>query len=346
MAGISGKTGKELLVAILDELKGLDLRIIPFDSDEVQALEDGVAQGVRDIFGSESPEYSEFEGFRIAAGNISRGDSRAEKHSKYELGLPKAVGRLEELLVLVEHSEEHVKSLAAEDLVPVKPAAKAPDAKPSPPKAVPRTKTREPDLSPAPKPAPKPEPKADVRPEPKPEPKPETKPEAKEPPKAPPPPKRPSPAAVNQPGRILLLQEGGDDIRVAVTALLEKIGIDLALLDEDAPSQMEGIMGLTNVAFTIMAVSSEARGGLSGLTSVIGKPHPRHESAFKLGLLVGSLGPGKVLILHSGERPQDIPEDLFGIRYLPYKQEGGWQIGLLKLLKANGFFIDANLLFD
>ena len=326
MAGISGKQGKDLLLAILDELKNLDPRIVPFDSDEIQALEDGVTQGVRDVFGSESPEYSEFEGFRISAGNISRGDSRSEKQSKYELGLPRAAERIEEIIDLVNQSDEHIQDLSPEDLVEIKPAAKAQPAKPSPPKPVPRTKTRVPDPEPAAKTDPKAVPRADPKPA-----------EA---------PKKSSTASPGQPGRILLLQEGGDDITVAVTALLEKIGIDLALLDEGSSSEMEGIMGLKNIAFTIMSVSSEPKGGLSGLTSVIGKPHSRNESAFKLGLLVGNLGPGKVTILHSGERPQDIPEELFGVRYIPYKEEGGWQIGLLKLLKANGFFIDANLLFD
>jgi len=318
MAGISGKQGKDLLIAILNELKSIDPRIVPLDSDEIQALEDGVVQGVRDVFGSESPEYSEFEEFKISAGNISRGDSRAEKQSKYELGLPKAAQRLEALLSLIDLSEEHIQDLSPEDLVELEPVGKTPPAKPLPPKAVPRTKPNAPDVPSAAKSAPK---SAEAV-------------------------KKTSQASPGQPGRILLLQEGGDDISLAVAALLEKIGIDLALLDEDSSSEMEGIIGQKNMAFTIMSVSSGPRGGLSGLTSVIGKPYPKHESAFKLGLLVGSLGPGKVVILHSGDRPQDIPEGLFGIRYIPYKEEGGWQIGLLKLLKANGFFIDANLLFD
>lgn len=326
MAGISGKQGNELLLAILGELKNIDPRIVPFDSDEIQALEYGVVQGVRDVFGSGSPEYSEFEGFKIAAGNISRGDSRVDKQSKYELGLPKAAERLEELLSLIDQSEENIQDLSPEDLVEVEPAAKALPAKPSPPRAAPRTKARTPNAAPAPKPIPKPAPKA--------------------PPKTTETPKKASPAGSGQPGRILLLQEGGDNISVAAAALLEKVGIDLALLDEDSSSEMEGIVGLKNIAFAIMSVSSGPKGGLSGLTSVIGKPHSRHESVFKLGLLVGRLGPGKVVILHSGERTQEIPEELFGIRYIPYKEEGGWQIALLKLLKSNGFFIDANLLFD
>jgi hypothetical protein len=334
MAGISGKHGKNLISAILNELKSIDPRIVPLDSDEIQALEYGVVQGVRDVFGSESPEYSEFEEFRILAGHISRGDSRAEKQSKYELGLPKAAKRLEELLDLIDQSEEVIQSLSPEDLVEVEPALKAPQVKPSPPKAVPRTKPKAPDAPPAAPPAAKPAAE------------PQAKPVATPVPKTPDPVKKTSQASAGQSGRILLLQEGGDDISVAVTALLEKIGIDLALLDGDSPSEMEDIIGQKNIAFAIMSVSSGPRGGLSGLTSVIGKPQAKHESTFKLGLLVGSLDPGKVVILHSGERPQDIPEGLFGIRYIPYKEEGGWQIGLLKYLKANGFFIDANLLFE
>lgn len=326
MSGITGKKGKDLLLEILNELRNMDPRIVPFDSDEVQALEYGVVQGVRDVFGSESPEYSEFEAFRISAGNISRGDSRSEKQSKYELGLPKAAERLEDLISLIDQSDEHIQDLSPADLLEIDPAPKEPASKPSPPKAVPRSRPKAAATPPAAKPAAE----APARPA----------------AKTTPPAKKAAKAGTDQPGRILLLQEGGDDISLAVTALLEKIGIDLALLDEGSPSEMEGIIGLKNIAFTIMSVSSETKGGLSGLTSVIGKPHPRNESAFKLGLLVGILGPGRVVILHSGDRPQDVPEELFGIRYIPYKEEGGWQIGLLKLLKANGFFIDANLLFD
>jgi len=326
MAGNSEKQGKDLLLTILNDLKNIDPRIIPFDNDEIQAYEYGVLQGVRDVFGSGSPEYGEFEGFRITAGNISRGDSRAEKQSKYELGLPKAVERLEELIILINRPGEHIQDLSVADLVEIEPATKAPPAKPSPPKAAPRTKAKTPDARSATKTPAQPASKAAAK---------TTEPR-----------KGPSPAPSGQPGRILLLEEGGDSISTAVTTLLKKIGIDLVLLEEGTSSGMENILALKDIAFTIMSVSSGSKGGFSGLTSVIGKPHPRHESVFKLGLLVGSLGPGKVVILHSSERLQDIPEDLFGIRYIPFKEEGGWQIYLLKYLKANGFFIDANLLFD
>ncbi len=330
MAEIPGKQGKDLLSAILMELKDLDPRIVPLDSDEIQAFESGVVQGVRDVFGSGSPEYAEFEGFRVAAGNISRGDSRAEKQAKYELGLPKAVKRLEELLNLIDQSEKNLKDLPPEELVKVESGSKTPPAKPSPPKTAAPSKSSEPEQTRTAKPTPAKEKSTISR----------TGAGTKSSPD------KSSAARATQPGRILLLQEGADEITSAVKVLLDKVGIDLAQIDDDSSSGLEGIIGLKDIAFTIMVVSAGSRGGLSGLTSVIGKPQTRHENVFKLGLLVGNLGPGKVLILYGNERPQDIPDDLFGIRYIPFKEEGGWQIGLLKLLKANGFTIDANLLFD
>ena len=127
---------------------------------------------------------------------------------------------------------------------------------------------------------------------------------------------------------------------------MDKIGIDVVMLEEDSPIKVEEVALKNVIAFTLMCVSSGQKGGLSGLTAVIAKPRPKHETAFKLGLLVGRLGAGKVAILYSGEKPLDIPEDLFGVLYLPYQEEGGWQIGLLKLLKSNGFTVDANLLFE
>ena len=323
---ISGKQGRDLLAATIDEIKNLDLRIIPFDSDEVRELEVGVIASVRNVFGDSSAEYAEFEDFRISAGPVSRGDSRTEKKTRFELGLPKAISRLEELLKQMDqtkNSEESIEELAAEDLVELEPVKK-PDT-PTGKLAPPKSETKKPVPPP-------PWHEADLASTPQQE-------------TAPRKPKAAGPDTA-QPGKVLLLQTGGDDITFAVTALMDKIGIDVILLEEDSPIKVEEIASKDIVAFTLMCVSSSQKGGFSSLTAVIAKPRPKHEIAFKLGLLVGRLGAGKVSILFSGEKPMDIPEDLFGILYLPYQEEGGWQIGLLKLLKNNGFFIDANQLFE
>lgn len=317
MTAISGKKGKDLLLDVINELKRLDPKIVPLDSDEIEDLEINISSSIRDVFGKGSPEYKDFKDFRIAAGHISRGDSRAEKLAKFELGLPKAISRLEELFDLMESSEkkkEPTRDLPAEKMVAMGPVRKSQSpesrtdkpatAKTSPgaPRSVAKTVPPKPEAAPV------------------------------------------SPR--NQPGKILLLQSGGDDISFAVTALLDRIGVDVVMLEEDSPSNVMEAVTKDKIAFTLLCASSGQRGGLSGLTAVIAKPRPKHEVAFKLGSLVGRLGAGKVAILFSGERPFDLPEDLFGVLYLPYKEEGGWQIRLLKLLKNNSFIIDANLLFD
>ncbi len=326
MTAMQGKKGRDLLAAAIGEIRNLDPRIALFDSDEVTELEAGVLAAVRDFFGDGSPEFTEFEDFRILAGHISRGDSRTEKQAKFELGLPPAIGRLEKLLERMDQEKtdaEPIRELAAEDLMELKPAEKPGKTAVKRGSPVPGMKQSAPSsLGKVPG-------------------------QVRSPPKEAAPQKtkitRPGGA---QPGKILLLQTGGDDITFAVTALMDKIGIDVILLEEDSPIKVEEIASKDSVAFTLMCVSSVQKGGLSGLTAVIAKPRPKHEIAFKLGLLVGRLGAGKVAILFSGEKPLDIPEDLFGVLYLPYQEEGGWQIGLLKLLKGNGFFIDANLLFE
>lgn len=315
MAAVSGKKGRDLLLDVINEMKRLDPRITPFDSDKIEDLEINVASSVRDVFGEGSPEYTEFEDFHIAAGHISRGDSRVEKQGKFELGLPKAIERLEELLTRMDSRDSNkasVKELSPDDLVAAKPVGK-----PAPQRAQGREPAPAKDTeAPAAK-------KETVTPK-----------------------LKSVGPAKEQPGKILLLQSGGDDITLAVTALMDKIGIDVIMLEEDDPSNVKDAVSKSRVTFVILCVSSGQKGGLSGLTAVIAKPRPKHEVAFKLGLLVGRLGAGKVAILYSGEKPLDIPEGLFGVVYLPYQEEGGWQIGLLKLLKSNAFFIDANLLFE
>jgi len=372
MAGLSGKKGKELLTEVIYQLQAIDPRIVPFDSPDIEDLELGVAQAVRDVFGSRSAEYDEFEAFKISDGPISRADSRTEKQAKYETGLSRATTKLEELLELIvstEEAPELIQEIAPDDLMevdplPVEPIKSEPiksepiksepiESEPAKPKAVkpdpsksaakPKEKATEP--KPAAKPAPKASPKAppqapiDVAaiPEAAPgAPKPAATPEAA--PKAP---------AAKQPGKVLIISAAGEEISSSVQQLLDRLGIVAEVPGQDPASlAMESLASVDHVAFTLMILTGGQKSGLSGLTSVIGMGKPNHDLAYKLGFFVGRLGPGATAVLFEGDRPADLPEQLFGVRYIQYKEEGGWQIELLKLLKSNSFFIDANLLFE
>jgi hypothetical protein len=355
MAGLSGKKGKDLLTEVIYQLQTIDPRIVPFDSQDIEDLELGVTQAVRDVFGSGSAEYDDFEGFKISDGPISRADSRTEKQDKYEMGLPRAITRLEELLELIvstEDAPELIQEIAPDDLMEVDLLSEEPiKSDPAKPKAVKPDPSKPPSKSPAkpkekaaaPKPAAKPEPKAPPKaptevaaaPE---APKPAAKPKPEAAPKAP---------AAKQPGKVLIISAVGEEISSSVQQLLGRLGIVAEIPGQDpAALAMESLAAVDHVAFTLMILTGGQKSGLSGLTSVIGMGKPNHDLAYKLGFFVGRLGPGATAVLFEGDRPADLPEQLFGVRYIQYQEEGGWQIGLLKLLKSNGFFIDANLLFE
>lgn len=321
----SDEKGRNLLESALEEVKRLDARIFPFDSDKVQEVEAAVVDAVRDFFGEDSPEFEDFGDFHISSGPVSLGDSRTEKQAKFEIGLPQAVVRLETLLDRMEQAPGSGKSFFAASSGPFGGKREKRAPKPGLP--------GEPERKPSP---PSPEAKTPSLVSPKPGLKNKTAPVKQ----------AGSAARAKQPGKVLILQAGGDEITFAAAALMDKIGVDVLLLEEDTPEKVDEVVSQGDLVFTLVCVSSLVKGGFSGLTAVISKPRPKHEMAFKIGLVVGKLGPGKVAMLFSGEKPQDIPEGLFGVYYIPFKEEGGWQIGFLKLLKSSGFYIDANLLFD
>jgi cell division septation protein DedD len=364
MAGLSGKKGKELLTEVIYQLQAIDPRIVPFDSPDIEDLELGVAQAVRDVFGSSSAEYDEFEAFKISDGPISRADSRTEKQAKYETGLSRATTKLEELLELIvstEEAPELIQEIAPDDLMEVDPLppekaiesepiksepiesepAKPKAVKPDPSKSAAKPKEKATEPKPAAKPAPKAPPQAPTEFAAIPEaasgaPKPAAKPEAE-----------PKALAAKQPGKVLIISAAGEEISSSVQQLLDRLGIVAEVPGQDPASlAMESLASVDHVAFTLMILTGGQKSGLSGLTSAIGMGRSNHELAYKLGFFVGRLGPGAAAVLFEGDRPADLPEQLFGVRYIQYQEEGGWQIGLLKLLKSNGFFIDANLLFE
>ena len=316
--------GMQIITSVLDQLRFIDPKIVPFDNPEILDLEMTVPNAVEGVFGADSAIYDRFREFRICLGHISLKDSHADKQMKYEMGLPQAIIQLEEILAAMENLPkdlgEEIPEISAEDMVAEKKVPKA-KAAPFPKKPAPKTarpaqaaeagdKTGEPPL------------------------------------KQTPASKRASQAKV---GSVLLLHAKEGDMTLSVVSLLDKLGIDAAMIDESQASsaaKIEEIAGLSGVTFALVILSPEDRGGLPGLTAKIAKPKQRQDVIFELGYLVGRIGKARVAVLHGGERPNDIPSGFFGVEYLSYQAEGGWQISLIKLLKAAGYQVDANVLFE
>lgn len=301
---ISVDRGRQTITSVLDQLRFIDPKIVPFDSPEIEDLQRTVAATVAGVFGEDSPEQERFGAFRVFMGHVSLRDSHAEKQMKFEMGIPKAIAQLEEILTAIDDLPSGaggaILEIKAEDLVEEKPA--------------PKTKA----------------------------------PEAPRVPAAPPPPPAEGPAPEENRG-VLLLHTREDEMTLSVVSLLDKLGVEATMIDEtqsSSASQIEGIAALPDLGFCLIILPSDDRSGLPGLTAKIAKPRHRQDIIFELGYLVGRLGQGRVAVLHGGDRPSDVPTGFFGVAYLPYQADGGWQINLIKLLKAAGHRVDANVLFE
>ena len=328
--------GKEKLSSVLDQLRSLDPKVITFDSPEVEDLERSVIEAVKELFGEGSPEDERFQEFKVYLGHFSLQDSAADKQMKYELGIPQAISQVEELLdaapSLVD-LDEVVEEIQPEDIVP-EPAKQAPTAEPKPEKAA-RKAAPKAAVKPAAKPA-----KKSAAP-----PTEEAAKEAEAPPAAKPAAARPSTA---RQGKVILLRAGDEEMALSVAALLDKLALDTEMPDEESGQDifMDRIQNLKGAAFALVILSPDDKGVIPGLTAMISKSRPRQDVVFELGFLVGKLGRGNVAVLYAKDRAMEIPTDLYGVEYLPYQPDGGWQINLVKMLKSAGYDVDANVLFE
>ncbi len=62
----------------------------------------------------------------------------------------------------------------------------------------------------------------------------------------------------------------------------------------------------------------------------------------ELGYFCGRLGRPKIFVLKRDE--VEVPSDFSGIVYTPYDSHGGWQLKLVKDLKAAGYSVSADKL--
>ncbi len=324
MGEIPVDKGRQTITSLLDQLRFIDPKIVPFDSPDIQDLEQAVSSTVGGVFGEDSDIFQRFREFRICLGHFSLKDSHGEKQMKYEMGLPKAINQLEEILEAMgeihDDTDVEIPEIEPEGMVTEEPKPKA--KAPPPPHKPPREKVEP------------------VKP-------PETKPPM--PKEAAPAEPRAKDASPSGAGSVLLLHTREDEISLSVVSLLDKLGIEAAMLDDTESStstKIDQIVGLPDVSFALAILSSDDRSGLPGLTAKIAKPKHRQDIIFELGFLVGKIGKGRVAVLHGGERPLDIPSGFYGIEYLSYQADGGWQINLIKLLKTAGYRVDANVLFE
>ena len=133
-----------------------------------------------------------------------------------------------------------------------------------------------------------------------------------------------------------------DSAKEAVARFLEKLGLEPIILHEQ-PNQgrtiIEKFEDHADVAFAVVLLTPDDVGGLRDEPLDL-KPRARQNVILELGFFLGKLGRQRVCPLVKGD--VETPSDYDGVVYTKLDDAGGWQMKLVKELKAVGFDVDAN----
>lgn len=145
--------------------------------------------------------------------------------------------------------------------------------------------------------------------------------------------------------RVFVVHGRDDGTRQAVARVIEQLGLDAVLLDEQ-PNQGRTVIKkfeeeAGEVGFAVVLLTPDDEGRLRGENNEL-SPRARQNVVFELGYFAASLGRNRVCALRKND--VEIPSDYQGVIYIPMDDAGGWRFQLARELQAAGFEADANRL--
>lgn len=90
----------------IQDISALDPSEVRFDDATVANVKSDVRETIRDIFGSNSPEFLQHQRFSIWHGGMNPYDGDRERQQKFARGIPQAVTKLEGLISRLEERRE------------------------------------------------------------------------------------------------------------------------------------------------------------------------------------------------------------------------------------------------
>lgn len=157
---------------------------------------------------------------------------------------------------------------------------------------------------------------------------------------------RAGPEAVDAPppGNRVFLVHGHDELAIHETArFLEKLKLEVVILREQ-PNKgrtiIEKIHDYSDVAFAVVLLTPDDRGGTAKSEYANQKPRARQNVILELGFFLGVLSRNRVCVLyHQGV---EIPSDYSGVLFVEVDNSGAWKMLLAKEMKAAELQIDMN----
>lgn len=146
--------------------------------------------------------------------------------------------------------------------------------------------------------------------------------------------------------KIFVVHGHNNEIKLDVARTLEKMDLEAIILHEKPNSGRTLINKFTDysdVDFAIVIISADDFGYSKKDGEQNKRLRPRQNVVFELGFFIARLGIEKVFTLVEDKEIEN-PGDFDGVVYVPYN--GGWKNQLVLELKALGYLIDANKLFE
>ena len=145
--------------------------------------------------------------------------------------------------------------------------------------------------------------------------------------------------------RVFVVHGHDDGLKETVARTLEKLDLEAVILHEQ-PNKgrtiIEKFEDYADVSFAVVLLTPDDMAYRSGEAPDTARPRARQNVILELGFFLGKLGRDRVAVLHSGVKNFERPSDYDGVLYIPIDDNGQWQFGLVKELKAAGIDVDAN----
>lgn len=141
--------------------------------------------------------------------------------------------------------------------------------------------------------------------------------------------------------KVFIVHGHNNEIKVNVARTVEKLGLEVIILHEQANSGktiIEKFEEFSEVAFAIILLTDDDLGKNKKDDNL--NSRARQNVILELGYFIGKLSRDKVCPLYVPE--VELPSDLLGLLYIELDAEESWKFKLAKELKASGLDIDVN----
>jgi predicted nucleotide-binding protein len=143
--------------------------------------------------------------------------------------------------------------------------------------------------------------------------------------------------------RVFLVHGHDEAMLQACARFLEKLGLPVTILREQSNqgrTVIEKFVHNSDVAFAVVLLTADDRGGPAGLPYENQQPRARQNVILELGFFLGRLGRERVCALY-GEGVE-VPSDYQGVAFVRLDSGMAWRLELARELQAVGLPVDLN----